>query len=163
VNNEFFTLEESDNGHDFLALETIKSAGNSFSLQKYKLNFLPHHHAKILYYRLKQTDFNSEFSYSPIVSVVGQEIEAQVSFTNPVIGNELHIFNIPVNTYKASIIDLTGKVIQTIRFPIREETNSYQTTRSSYLSIDEVQESGIYYLRLESQTQIINKKIYIIR
>lgn len=68
INNDYFTIERSYNGNEFTEIAKVKGAGNSTSLIEYNMidnNPLP----GVSYYRLKQTDFDNQFSYSNIVSV----------------------------------------------------------------------------------------------
>lgn len=64
VNNDYFTLESS-NSEDFLEVTKIDGSGNSSSIKKYE--FIDYNPKK--YYRLKQTDYNGEFTYSDIIAI----------------------------------------------------------------------------------------------
>jgi hypothetical protein len=68
VNNDFFTIERSSDGIVFEAVGTIQGAGNATSIQKYYFEDqdVP---SGVLYYRIKQTDFDGRFDYSPVVKV----------------------------------------------------------------------------------------------
>ncbi len=68
TNNDFFTIERSGDGRSFDAIGEIKGAGNSTEEKHYEFtdeNPLP----GINYYRIKQTDFDGQYSYSEIRSV----------------------------------------------------------------------------------------------
>lgn len=68
TNNDYFTIEKSKDGNEFTDAGKIDGAGNSNVVLDYSFtdkNPSP----GISYYRLKQTDFNGEFSYSKIVAV----------------------------------------------------------------------------------------------
>lgn len=66
-NNDFFTIEKSRNGSDWEKLKEVNGAGNSTTIQYYQsIDDAPH--LPTTYYRLKQTDFNGEYSFSDIVS-----------------------------------------------------------------------------------------------
>ena len=68
INNDYFTVERSKNGIDFETVQIVDGAGTSNQMLEYfdtdqsPLN-------GVSYYRLKQTDFNGDFSYSAIVPV----------------------------------------------------------------------------------------------
>lgn len=67
-NNDYFTLERSQNGRDFERIAEVDAAGNSYQLITYKhKDSLPYPGTN--YYRLKQTDFDKSFTYSKIVKV----------------------------------------------------------------------------------------------
>ena len=68
INHDYFTLERSQNTFYWDEIGYLEGAGNSIQVVSY--SFVDEH--PILgtsYYRLKQTDFNGEFIYTPIVSV----------------------------------------------------------------------------------------------
>ena len=64
-NNAGFTLERSLEGQHFTTVAKIKGAGSSSSLQRYSFrdDQLPVG-ARVLYYRLRQTDFDGTLTYS---------------------------------------------------------------------------------------------------
>ena len=68
INNDFFTIERSSDAKNWEEIITTQGAGNSNQLLTYfetDINPLE----GISYYRLKQTDFNGEFSYSNVVAI----------------------------------------------------------------------------------------------
>jgi hypothetical protein len=69
INNEKFEIERSINGTDFTKIGEKQGANNSTSTNHYKYSdeYLPN--SDIVYYRLKQIDFDGKFEYSKIVSV----------------------------------------------------------------------------------------------
>lgn len=67
-NNDYFTLERSQNGLDFEPLAQVDAAGNSNQIKTYKHKD-PSPYSGSTYYRLKQTDFDKSFTYSRIVTV----------------------------------------------------------------------------------------------
>lgn len=69
VNNDFFTIERSSDGYNWLAIHKASGAGSSNSLLRYEhLDENPL--SGISYYRLKQTDFDGEYEYFPVRSVI---------------------------------------------------------------------------------------------
>ena len=68
TNNEWFTIEKSNDGWDFEEVITIPGAGNSNQLLSYEaIDENPYN--GISYYRLKQTDFDGQYEYSKMVPV----------------------------------------------------------------------------------------------
>ncbi len=68
TNNDFFNIERSTDGRSFDAIGEIQGAGNSAEEKYYDFTDetpLP----GINYYRIKQTDFDGQYSYSEIRSV----------------------------------------------------------------------------------------------
>lgn len=69
INNDFFTVERSQEGIDFYPVIYVPGAGNSNQTLEYQyVDDAPFH--GLSYYRLKQTDYNADFSYSAIVEVM---------------------------------------------------------------------------------------------
>ena len=69
LNNDYFTIEFSIDAVEFTELTTIEGAGTSTEPHFYRYSDFSTN-CGVVYYRLKQTDFDGNFSYSKIVSVV---------------------------------------------------------------------------------------------
>ena len=68
MNNDYFMIEKSINGIDFEEIGSINGHGNSNKRIDYKfIDYEPNN--GVSYYRLKQIDYNGEYSYSKILSV----------------------------------------------------------------------------------------------
>ena len=65
INNDYFNIEKSLDGKNFKSIGKIIGAGNSQQIISYAFT-----DSSLLqglnYYRLKQTDYDGEFSYSPV-------------------------------------------------------------------------------------------------
>ena len=68
LNNDYFTIEFSIDAIEFTELTTIEGAGTSTEPHFYRYSDFSSH-SGIVYYRLKQTDFDGKYTYSKIVSV----------------------------------------------------------------------------------------------
>ena len=129
TNNHYFTVERSRNGIDWEKLSNISGANNSFNVLSY--SELDENPLKgISYYRLKQTDYDGTFSYSPILSVNYEPASSLKVHPNPtnklieVSGNEFelntikiinclgqdvsHLVNFEASGMKKAILDLTN-------------------------------------------------------
>lgn len=82
TNNDFFTIEKSQNGYEFISLKIIPGAGSSQSELHYTtVDKEPF--KGLSYYRLKQTDKGGAYSYSQIV-FLNSESEINLSvYPNP--------------------------------------------------------------------------------
>ncbi|MCX6290527.1 MAG: hypothetical protein NT126_02030, partial [Bacteroidetes bacterium] len=82
INNDYFTLERSSNGLEFYEIGKIRGAGNSSVTLNYSF---PDEHplTGISYYRLKQTDFDGRFSYSPVVMISYKKDQKFYLYPNP--------------------------------------------------------------------------------
>ena len=78
TNNDYFTIEKSTDAKEWSAIRNIKGAGNSNTILNYSFTDSEISNPKpvvsqvelsqIVYYRLKQTDFDGKYSYSEIIS-----------------------------------------------------------------------------------------------
>ncbi|SFB78756.1 hypothetical protein SAMN05421780_101481 [Flexibacter flexilis DSM 6793] len=71
-NNDYFSIEKSENGKDFTTIGTVQGAGNSQKTLSYEYTDRTPLYQKT-YYRLKQIDFDGAFKYSPTVAVAADK------------------------------------------------------------------------------------------
>ena len=79
INNEYFQIERSANGLDFMAIGVVEGLGNSTMNQAYFFNdenILNNNFLNTIYYRLKQIDLDGHFEFSEIVAVETTPLEA---------------------------------------------------------------------------------------
>lgn len=67
VNNDYFALEYSIDGVEFNEIDYIHGAGTTSETQIYDYYWHETLSDEIVYFRLKQTDFNSDYSYSDVI------------------------------------------------------------------------------------------------
>ena len=120
INNDFFTVERSDNGVEFEEVLKADGAGNSnVVLDYFETDYEPL--SGVSYYRLKQTDYDGQYSYSDIVVVSTEnpendEGEENLDFTvfpNPSDGLNINVRSNeaykPWEEINMSVADLNGK------------------------------------------------------
>ena len=108
INNDFFTIQCSDDGENWRDINEIPGAGNSTHLINYEYRSRKLNEK---YFRLKQTDFDGKSNYSDIVSVdcASNHIDELIFFPNPSHGlNQIFVAN---NVGIIEISDMSGKVI----------------------------------------------------
>tara|TARA_R110002049_G_scaffold258433_1_gene434172 strand:- start:656 stop:1828 length:1173 start_codon:yes stop_codon:yes gene_type:complete len=109
INNDYFTIEKSYDAEEWNILTTVNGQGNSSTSKKYYIIDQEVNPNKSTYYRLKQTDFNGDFSYSEIEFISGNRITSDlVVYPNPA-SDEIRITNSSPNS-TIFIYDLTGKL-----------------------------------------------------
>lgn len=145
INNNYFTVEHSVDGVNFNSIGRIKGAGNSNSRINY--SFIDKNPiTKINYYRLKQTDFDGEYSYSETKSINfnNNEINSFKVFPNPA-NSSLQIETVNNNS-NIKIIDISGRTIIDI----------HSQKSNNKINISELNK-GIYFVKLttNNNTQII--------
>lgn len=90
INNEYFDVERSKDGEAFTSIGRVTGAGNSHTLRKYKLTDT-YPLSGNAYYRLKQTDFNGNLSYSNVVRTELSIGVVMLAHPNPFDGDELNL------------------------------------------------------------------------
>ena len=88
INNDFFTIERLNEQMVFTTIDSVSAAGTSFNVMTYKYTDVPRN--EILYYRLKQTDFDGKFSYSEIISVDCREHPREIISKSNLFGQEVN-------------------------------------------------------------------------
>ncbi len=159
VNNDFFTVERSQDALRFEPIARIKGSGNSDTKRSYRLtDDLPYR--GIAYYRLKQTDYNGAFSYSNIamIDLANKGLFEFKLFPN---SNDGKLINIEVMANKGesisiSIFDALTKVCyqSTITIPIQGQ-NSIAIQPQSALP------KGVYTIALQAQRKVYNGKLVV--
>lgn len=146
TDNDFFTLEKSKNGTDFIAVEKINGNGTTSETHHYNARTIVTD-GEYNYYRLKQTDFNGDRSYSTIeyVNCTNTALDGIVLFPNPA----ANLLNVSISERHAgelniSIMDITGKVVKIFNYEV--EANDIFTLPVDYL------ENGKYYISIQNKT-----------
>ena len=149
LNNDFFKIERSTDGVNWNFIARIEGAGNSEKSINYNVTD-PSPYEGVNYYRLKNTDFDGQFSYSSIrsVNIKGKGNSGIEIFPNPtkslitIIGNAQELDQVKI--YNRLGQDVSGL------------TNQNYIDKSR-LNIDLLNLSeGMYYIK----TKTIAKKVY---
>lgn len=112
-NNDLFTIERSKDGNDFIPINYKKGAGTSNSTIEY-LDTDENPYSGISYYRLKQTDFNGNSTYSKIETIYRNEnndvqIRIYPNPANDILNVSFNISNSQLFTYV--VADLSGRKV----------------------------------------------------
>jgi hypothetical protein len=151
INNDYFTIERSNNGIEWKGLKNIDGAGNSSSVLIYdEIDYEPF--TGVSYYRLKQTDFDGEFLYSGIRNV---KIENRINYSikiypNPT-SNEVTIIGNTLELEQIKVFNTLGQDIS-IFTTIKESNEGEIIIDLSNLT------SGIYYIRTKTTTNKVYKQ-----
>ena len=120
VENDFFTIERSVDGRIFKEIGTLPGNGTTAEVSNY--NFIDKYPANGLnYYRLKQTDFDSSFSFSKVVSAEIQTDQRFLIYPSKVRETISIEKGVDVNEEVSIIIyDLMGRLQSSFKFSANE-------------------------------------------
>ena len=125
LNNDYFTVERSDDGISFRDIGQVNGAGTSS--QQHNYSFIdPQPVSGIVYYRLKQTDFNGQTSVSKIIT--GETCGGDGDFIDAYnSGNGITIIvNVGQPTdYLVTVYDDRGRIIINEAISAAEGSNNF--------------------------------------
>ncbi|MBP6512733.1 MAG: T9SS type A sorting domain-containing protein [Bacteroidia bacterium] len=157
-NNDFFTVERSQDGNSFMEILKVKGAGNSSSLKNYSvIDQVPL--SGTYYYRLTQTDYDGTTeTFKPIVIDLGTRIatvEKTKIISNPFISNFNVIFSSEENIAAyAILLSLNGNVVYNESIELHSGKNEYVFTKGEELK------SGTYILKIQtSKSVLVSEKV----
>jgi len=146
TNNDYFILERSKDAINWLEIANIDGAGNSNSLLSY--NYVDKFSKA--FYRLKQVDFDGNFSYSNIIQVKCEDnlqdnsIEIISIYPNPAQNDfNYNIISTKDREINISVINVLGKIILREHNYIKEGLNNYSINVSSLAP-------SVYYFKIET-------------
>jgi hypothetical protein len=163
INNDYFTIERSNDGKSFETIAIIASSaenGHSNALLYYATrdnNPLP----GLSYYRLKQTDFDGSFAYSDLVSVsYGSSSEMAINvFPNPNSGNSFRIALNGLTPYESlnmNIIDSFGKTLY--KSQISTDANG---NLMAFIIPNGRLKAGVYMVSVSNGTTMQNTRLVV--
>jgi hypothetical protein len=158
TNNDYFSLEHSADGSSFETFVTKDGAGNSsVNIDYFEYDRSPFN--GVTYYRLKQTDFNGEFTYSSIISVENKLNEIAVTnvHPNPTTDNINFDFSSPVKgILKIRIYDFTGRLVV-------EKVQNVDDGKTSMNTQMDGLPKGVYSLKVEFSEGSFNSYTKIVK
>lgn len=106
LNNDYFTVERSTDGTGYEQIAKVKGAGNSSQEIQYSTSDEKPVEG-VNYYRLKQTDFNGRYEYSPVVAVPVSHAGEFAVFPNP--GTGIFFVSSPAEITAIEVYDAFGE------------------------------------------------------
>ncbi len=142
INNDYFTIEKSYDGAEFMGLTKVKGAGNSNVILDYA-TIDEHPYPGISYYRLKQTDFDGQYTYSNVVAVKFSSDSKLIVFAGPIPATDkLNLTCIGSINFLPELYQLDGRLVKV--FPSVSEGQNV-------LDISGISR-GIYILRVNTDS-----------
>ena len=156
INNEYFDVERSREGEEFVSIGRILGAGNSHLVHTY--NFTDTNpYAGIAYYRLRQTDYQGKVSYSWVLKVETSMAFSIMTWPNPSNGNEL---TINWRDGKAGGIIFVRLLTQTGAKAF-EGALSLDDNRNSRISFKDTLSPGAYILEAQTISGVQRMKVVV--
>jgi hypothetical protein len=152
IDNDYFEIERSTDAENFVTIANVRGAGYSNSIINYSIEDNDALEGTV-YYRLKQTDFNGDFTYSYILPVqIGASNELQISNVINADNSISFIYNNNKGGItQVKLLDMNGRVINTQEV----SGEGSQRVRMNMHGISH----GIYILHLTLNDQTIVKKV----
>jgi len=148
LNNDFFTVERSADAINWYRLQQVKGDGTLLQIKQFSITDTEPLNG-VSYYRLKQTDYNKTFVYSPIVSLEKNPGKLLI-YPNPA-KDEVFII-IENRGIDISVINTTGNEF---KMEHTQQDNSRVGINTSQLA------AGIYTLKLVAGGKTYYKRIII--
>lgn len=157
TNNDYFTIERSADGITWNILAIIPGAGNSNTSNYYTADD-SHPMADHNFYRLKQTDYNGQYTYSTIRTASCGETSTAFDFTN-VWTDESHNLCITFNAsenknFNYKLFDAFGRLVFQNAGETVDGFNEVKLNVSDY-------QYGMYIITLDNTEKIISQKVVL--
>jgi hypothetical protein len=156
INNDYFTIQRSQDGESFEDLIKVGGSGNSNETKNYTaIDYSPI--SGMSYYRLKQTDYNGNFTISPVIvndcGASGFNIISVIP--NSVDKTTRLYFNTSEQTnYHISVYDLLGNKL------LSKDNHAEKGNNEVEINCSELGRS-VYLIVLSNETQVLTRKIIL--
>ena len=157
INNDYFVVERASENLDWKPILTVTGAGNSNSLLSYSEKDREPLEG-LSYYRLKQVDYDGQFSYSDPVAIFNNQIENSdevFMYPNPSSAGSVFL-RIPevMNGYRTELrlFDLSGKLL--IKELYDAHSDVYEMSYGNLIP-------GIYLVQINSEVLNETKKLVV--
>jgi hypothetical protein len=152
TNNKGFDIERSVDGKQFEKIDFVKGLGTSNNKHRYALTDVnPFVSQNVLYYRLKQLDFDGQYAYSTTVKVNKEKSNANgISvFPNPYT-NSFAVSFTTTASGRATIemMNLQGTVVATHTADVDTGTNTIEMLEAN------LADPGVYIVRLTMNNEV---------
>jgi hypothetical protein len=153
IDNDFFTVESSKDGSTWAEILIKDGAGTTHQFMSY-IDFDKHPYDGINYYRLKQTDYNGDYTYSKIIAInIHSSIDNKViAFPSPV-NDILNISSPGISFEEIFVLDSKGAIVAHQLNPDLSENTKIDFGRFK---------NGNYLIKLKTKNTIATKKITVV-
>ena len=159
VNCRGFAIERSIDGKTFTEIDFVKGAGNSSNKALYSYQDVDvFTKTQMVYYRLKQVDFDGSFTYSDVVNVKQEQIQTEqiAVYPNPIINDvTVELESLKAGNAEIMITDITGKLIDKVTVEIIQGFNKYTLNQTQNLT------HGLYMITIVQNGQTIYNNKFV--
>jgi len=159
INNANFTLEKSNDASYFHTIGIVEGAGNSNQPIQYYFDDNEQSGSEN-YYRLKQTDFDGNYSYSNVITSICENSFNTLTnisiYPNPIQSLlNINFEEAPLKNLTISIYNSSGQIIYSYKNYFLESV--YQINTQNFAP-------GVYYLKINTldQSELFSKKLIIV-
>jgi hypothetical protein len=141
IGSKNYVIERSVDGKNFSPVGTVDAAGSSLVLQKY--SFVDQNVVGAAYYRLDMIDIDAKHEYSKIVYVNTGKGTGKVTVGPTVFSDYIQLFGISsaeLTRANVQVFNLTGQEVQ------------YRVTGANAITLNESAPSGMYILKVKTQS-----------
>lgn len=162
INNHGFEIERSYDGNVFASIGFVNGQGTSTESHNYTYNDKPaNDKGDVLYYRLKQVDFNGQSNYSKILSVkfdIPNQYSLAQNFPNPFNPTTIIKYTVPQKgLVTIKLYDITGREVSTL-------VNETKSIGSYSIKVNAAGlASGVYFYRMVAKDFVSVKKMSILK
>lgn len=155
VNNEFFSIERSQDGQQFETIGEVDGAGTSVLFNQYTYTD-KQPLAGLSYYRIKQTDYNGVTSTSDVVAARTLNSSVSIALSPNPAHDQLRIAFTGEGTDHCviEIIAADGRMIS-------QQNTSFSEASTINLSVSDLSE-GIYLVRMVSNGEVLDTEKLVI-
>ncbi len=146
TDNDFFTLERTKDGKNYELVTNVDGAGNSKNKKEYSW-VDDKAYTGLSYYRLKQTDFNGQFEYFPLISITrsgaagSRQFVISKSWPNPFEDEFSMTFDAPESGIaEFVIVNASGEQVHSEKINVDAGENTHNYNQGFKLN------SGVYLI-----------------
>ena len=159
-NNLGFAVERSTDGINYSSVGFVSGKGTTAERQIY--SFLDNPEASgIFFYRLKQQDYNGNFSYSEVITVkldVPLEFALAQNYPNPFNPSTLIYYSLPVESFVTlSVYDLMGREVASLVSEVKKAGTYEIEFNAANLA------SGTYIYKITAGNFIETRKLMVLK
>ena len=158
INNDYFVVEKSEDGVDFIELDEVQGAGNSYVENEYRYIDFNVDQGKT-YYRIKQVDFDGTFTYSQVVFYESRDQEVVndvILYPNPMLSGESAKLKITAGgDFEVHLYDVEGKQLFVANYYSNTGESKFITLPTSSLY------KGIYFVSVVGSSEMETVKLQV--